>query len=96
VAQSPARTAGPDDNLQVMIRPFDSGGSWVAPHSKPLGKGLFELRDVPSGVRIFYVTAPGRRLILLDGIVKKRQGIPARTLDRLRRFQADVAECAGR
>jgi phage-related protein len=139
VAQSPARTAGPDDNLEVMIRPFDSGGSWVvsdyrqanghspvrtflsglgdadldraaalvrllgerganlrAPHSKPLGQGLFELRDVPSGVRIFYVTAPGRRLVLLDGIVKKRQGIPARTLDRLRRFQADVAECVGR
>jgi phage-related protein len=69
----------------------ERGANLRAPHSTALGQGLFELRDVASGVRIFYVTAPGRRLILLDGIVKKRREIPPRTLDRIRRVQADLA-----
>jgi hypothetical protein len=90
-----------------MIRPFDSGGSWVvsdyrqANGHSPVrtflsGLGDADLDRAAALVRLLGERGAGRRLILLDGIVKKRQGIPARTLDRLRRFQADVAECAGR
>ena len=65
----------------------DRGSALRAPHSKALGGGLFELRG--KQVRIFYVFGRGRRVILLCGIVKKRDEIPARALARARRFQAD-------
>jgi len=65
----------------------DRGNRLRAPHSKALGGGLFELRG--KQVRIFYVFARGRRVILLSGIVKKRSEIPARALARARRIQAD-------
>jgi putative component of toxin-antitoxin plasmid stabilization module len=54
-------------------------------HSKPLGEGLFELRTGP--VRLFYAFRPGRRIVLLDGMLKKRQEIPPGVLKRLRRYQ---------
>ena len=60
------------------------------PHAKPLGNGLYELRDVGTGVRIFYMLLPGNRAVLLDGITKKRDDIPARVLDRLRKLQGAV------
>ena len=59
------------------------------PHSKSLGQGLFELRGTQ--VRIFYMFRPGRRITLLDGMLKKRDRIPKRTLERLKRFQKEVS-----
>ena len=59
------------------------------PHSRALGEGLFELRGTQ--VRIFYMFRPGRRIALLDGMIKKQDRIPARVLDRLRRFQKEGA-----
>lgn len=59
------------------------------PQSKPLGRGLFELRD-PCGIRIFYVFRPGRRVMILGGYLKKRQDIPGRVLRMMRNYQADV------
>ena len=56
------------------------------PLSKALGSGLFELRGRRSGVRIFYTFRPGRVIVLLDGIVKKRGDIPPAVLARARRF----------
>ena len=56
------------------------------PLSKALGSGLFELRGRRSGVRIFYTFRPGRVIVLLDGIVKKRGNIPPAVLARVRRF----------
>ena len=58
------------------------------PHSKSLGQGLFELRGTQ--VRIFYMFRPGRRITLLDGMLKKRDRIPKRTLERLKRFQKGI------
>ena len=58
------------------------------PRSRPLGDKLFELRG--NQVRIFYMFRPGRRITLLDGMVKKRERIPARVLDHLRKCQKDV------
>jgi hypothetical protein len=44
---------------------------------------LFELRT-KSGVRVFYVFRPGQQVVLLDGIVKKRDNIPASVVARMR------------
>jgi hypothetical protein len=60
------------------------------PHSKSLGRGLFELRGSRCGVRIFYVFRPGRRIVILDGHLKKRQGIPVDVLRLMRKYRADL------
>jgi hypothetical protein len=58
---------------------------------QPLGDGRFELRSVKHGVRVFYTFQPEHRIVLLDGMVKKRDDIPPPMLRRLRTLQADVA-----
>ena len=60
------------------------------PHSKALGDGLFELRSVKHAVRVFYMFLPGQQIVLLDGMVKKRDDIPAAVLRRLRLLQSEV------
>lgn len=63
------------------------GAGLREPASKALGEGLFELRGRTSGVRVFYTFKPGRVVVLLDGLIKKRAGIPPRELERLRRLR---------
>jgi hypothetical protein len=53
---------------------------------------LFDLRGRSSGIRIFYVYRPGRQIVLLDGVIKKRGDIPASRLRQVRRLQRDVEE----
>jgi phage-related protein len=60
------------------------------PHSKALGDGLFELRSVTHAVRVFYMFLPGQQIVLLDGIVKKLDDIPAAVLRRIRLRQSKV------
>lgn len=60
------------------------------PHSRSLGEGLHELRDVGTGVRLFYVLLPDSHAALLDGMTKKRDDIPDAMLKRLRTVQAAV------
>lgn len=60
------------------------------PHSRSLGDGLYELRDVGTGVRVFYVLLPDNRAALLDGMTKKRDDIPDATMKRLRALQSAV------
>ena len=60
------------------------------PHSKALGDGLFELRSVKHAVRVFYMFLPGRQIVLLDGIEKKRDDIPVAVLRRIRLLQTEV------
>ena len=60
------------------------------PHSKALGDGLFELRSLKHAVRVFYMFLPSRQIVLLDGIVKKRDDIPAAVLRRIRLVQSEV------
>ena len=90
--ESPARTflealGGRErvDALALLKLLAEQGNALKMPHSKPLGGGLFELRAGP--VRLFYAFRPGRRIVLLDGLVKKRQDIPPGVLTRLRRYQ---------
>ncbi len=48
------------------------------PHSKSLGRGLFELRV--KSARIFYCFKPGEVIVLLHGFSKKSQKTPAREM----------------
>ena len=73
------------DALALLRLLAEQGNALKMPHSKPLGEGLFELRAGP--VRLFYAFRPGRRIVLLDGLVKKRQEIPPGVLKRVRRYQ---------
>lgn len=68
----------------------ERGNALREPISKALGDGLFELRGRTSGVRIFYTFKPGRVVVLLDGLIKKRGDIPARELERLRRLRKEA------
>lgn len=73
--------------LMKMLRTH--GNALRRPASGFLGKGLFELRG--KEVRIFYCFLPGRRIVLLDGCVKKRTDIPAHVLKRARKRMTEVS-----
>jgi hypothetical protein len=66
------------------------GNALRPPRSESLGEGLFELRAHPRPVRLFYIFRPGRRIVVLDGIVKKKDKIPADVLRRVRAYQRDA------
>lgn len=83
------------DVVALLTALRERGNQLRAPHSKPLGDGLFELRSVKHGARVFYVFQPEHRIVLLDGMVKKRDDIPAPMLRRLRMLQGEVV-AAGR
>jgi len=67
----------------------EKGNALRRPQSGALGEGLFELRG--REVRIFYMFLPNRVVVLLDGEIKKRDDIPAKTLERVRGYQKEVA-----
>lgn len=60
------------------------------PRSGALGEGLFELRG--RRARIFYVFLPKRVVVLLDGMIKKRNAVPAKVLDLMRSYQKVVVQ----
>lgn len=66
----------------------ERGNTLRLPHSRALGEGLHELRG--KQVRIFYVFHPGQRIILIDGMLKKRDDIPPAALKRLRKIQETI------
>ena len=72
------------------------GNALRPPRSAPMGGGLFELRAHPRPVRIFYVFQRGGRIVVLDGIVKKRGKISDDVLKRVRRYQQELEARARR
>ena len=66
----------------------EQGNALKRPHSGALGGGLFELRG--RQVRIFYMFLPDRIVVLLAGVIKKRDAIPDSVLRRLRGYQKEV------
>jgi phage-related protein len=66
----------------------ERGNQLRPPHSKAVETGLFELRG--HQVRIFYMFRPGRRIVLLDGMVKKQDEIPSEVLQRVRGYRQAV------
>lgn len=83
-------TGRPKSEAGALIRLLTKRGNALRlPHSKGLGGGLFELRG--HQVRLFYVFRLGRRITLLDGMIKKRDDIPPAVLARMREIQKALA-----
>jgi len=77
------------DEATALIKLLAERGNLLRePRSKPLGDGLFELRG--KQVRIFYTFRPGQRIVLLDGMIKKRNDIPPEVVKRVRALQKQV------
>lgn len=73
----------------ALIKALQARGNQMrSPASDPLGGGLFELRG--DQVRIFYCFRPGGRIFLINGIIKKRDRIPAEVLARIRKMEAEI------
>ncbi len=49
------------------------GNELKLPHSKPLGSGLFELRERSYGLRVYYCFEKNNCVVLLNGGDKKTQ-----------------------
>ena len=49
------------------------GNELKLPHSRSLGKGLFELREHRYGYRVYYTFHPGQIIVLLDAGNKSTQ-----------------------
>ena len=77
-----------EEALALLVLARRWGNQLAEPKSKPLGHGLFELRG--HQVRMVYMFRPGRRVLILDGIVKKKDKIPSAFLNRVRAMQAAV------
>jgi phage-related protein len=64
------------------------------PHTRAMGKGLFELRmKSKEGIgRVFFCTRPGRRIMMLHAFVKQSAKTPSKELkvarDRMKEVQA--------
>lgn len=82
--------SGPDkaEAISLLELQRECGNTLGMAHSRPLGGGLFELRG--HQVRLFYTFRPGRRIVLLDGIIQRRGDIPPAVLARVRRLLAAV------
>jgi phage-related protein len=70
------------------------GPNLGAPHTEPLGDGLFELRlKGQEGIaRVFFCTLIGRRVVMLHAFVKKSQRTPRQDLEIARRRQKEVRD----
>lgn len=84
------------DALALLELLETKGNALRPPRSESLGGRLFELRAHPRPVRMFYIFQPGRRIIVLDGTVKKKAKIPAHVLKRVRGYQRDAESRSGR
>jgi len=85
----------PREQALALIELLERRGNLLRePHSKQVEAGLFELRS--HRVRIFYTFRPGRRIVLLDGMIKKRDEIPAAVLDRVRLMVREIRELDAR
>jgi phage-related protein len=66
------------------------GNKIELPHSKSLGKGLFELRCLGTGIRIIYMFY-NQEVVILHIIVKKQDKIPKKDLDLAKWRQSQFA-----
>lgn len=74
---------------QSLIRLLQKHGHGLGmPHAKPIGSGLFEVRD--GQVPILYIVRPGRRAILLEGCLKKAPALPLRVVQAAKARAKDI------
>ena len=64
------------------------------PHTRAMGKGLFELRlKAAEGIaRVFYCTQPGNRIVVLHRFVKKSQRTPLREIETARQRMRQLGD----
>jgi phage-related protein len=64
------------------------------PHTRPMGRGLFELRlKAAEGIgRVLYCTIADRRIVMLHQFVKKTRKTPARELEIARKRMRELLD----
>jgi len=64
------------------------------PHTRAMGRGLFELRlRASEGIgRVFYCVVSGRRIVMLHVFIKKTQRTPVRELEVARKRMGDLSD----
>jgi phage-related protein len=64
------------------------------PHTRAMGRGLFELRIKASeGIaRVFYCTLVGKQIVLLHQFTKKSEKTPRKELDIARRRMEEIKD----
>lgn len=69
----------------------ERGNTLREPFSKPIDKGVFELRiKFASDItRIFYFFFDGKKIIMTNGFVKKTQKTPRREIEKALKYKAD-------
>ncbi len=77
-----------EEALALLARLRADGNQLRRPTSGFVDEKLFELRG--HQVRIFYTFLSGRRIVLLDGMIKKQNRIPKDVLKRVRRYRDEV------
>jgi len=61
---------------------LEFGSNLGLPHTKPMGKGLFELRvkSTEGIARVFFCTKVGKKIIMLHSFIKKSQKTPKKEI----------------
>jgi phage-related protein len=81
--------------IHLTERMLSFGPALGMPHTRAMGKGLFELRvKSKEGIgRLFFCTRPAQRIMMLHSFVKKSAKTPAKELKvarkRMKEVQAD-------
>jgi phage-related protein len=80
------------DYLRLIGLMEDHGADLRMPHSRAMGRGLFELRcKGQEGIgRAFYCTMVNREIVVLHGFIKKTQETPERELTIARKRLKEV------
>src|SRR5947208_11404249 len=82
--------------IHLTERMLAFGPNLGMPHTRAMGKGLFELRlKSKEGIgRVFFCVLPGQRIMMLHAFVKKSAKTPAKELrvarGRMREVQTDA------
>jgi phage-related protein len=80
--------------VHITQRMLTVGPDLGMPHTRALGKGLFEIRaKAEEGIgRVFYCTLIGQRIVMLHTFVKKTQATPDRELRIARRRMKEMKD----
>jgi phage-related protein len=80
--------------LRYVERMETYGPDLGMPHTRAMGKGLFELRlTAAEGIaRVLYCTGAGRQIVILHHFVKKTEKAPPRELEIARARMKDVKD----
>ena len=73
------------------------GADLGMPHTRAMGKGLFELRlkSAEGIARVFYCTIVDKRIVMLHQFVKKSERTPPKELEVARRRMKEVKDEQG-